>query len=369
MAHTFKDSDQPTKTTARGIVQAWRKGKGIQLPLVALSDPTSNTGSQIPTENSYHIDFLEVYAPDSTPAIIAGLLGFTIALWDESECDFYGYSVRHSFQGGMIYSAKLKKEQGIISNEVKLILSGQALDYYENRLEMLRRLVTAGAHVSRIDLALDDRQGHSTVSKVKTCILKGQLVSHFQSCLTLSGMKIHSKAKTGKTLYLGSSSSKRRVRIYDKALEQGLPESVKWVRYELQARKEYAQKIAELMLQNGGDIPELMRGLIDFRQLSDHEKTTHRQVLPWWAALLCGACPLRSGCKKAEDTIQRKAAWIGYQCQKSLALALGVLGPHFIVTTINDGMDKITPKQWDFYNAQYRPTTIEELQAAGMVPF
>lgn len=346
------------------VVNAWRQ-KG-QLPLCESSAPTSNTGAQITNQTSYHIDFLEVYAPDSSPSKIALLLGFNIALWDESKCDFYGYSVRHTFQGSMLYSAKLKDNS--VTNEIKLIISGKALDYYKDRLEILRNLLVSGAHISRIDLALDDRAGLSTVAKVKTSILKGQLVSHFQSCLTLSGFKIHSKQSTGKTIYLGAASSKRRVRVYDKALEQGLDSSIKWVRYELQARKQYAQIMAQLLVENGGDIPELMRGLIDFREVSQ-DNTARRPVLGWWATLLSGALPLRSGLKKSEDTIQKKAAWLGRQCQKSLALALGVLGPHFIAETINDGMAKISNAQWDFYHAQYRPTSCEELSAAGLVPF
>lgn len=70
----------------------------------------------------------------------------------------------------------------------------------------------------------------------------------------------------GDTLYIGSETSDKRCRIYDKAAEQELT-WLQWTRVELQTRNDVARDV-ELVIQahnyEVGVIPELIRGFIDF---------------------------------------------------------------------------------------------------------
>jgi len=105
--------------------------------------------------------------------------------------------------------------------------------------------------VTRLDLAVDDR-GTKTMLDIdkiyklsdmlyrgdklnKTCRVWGE----FRSINRIQGTD-------GTTLYYGSNSSEKRVKIYDKAAEQKI-EDEKWIRVELTLKNDYAFKALDII--------------------------------------------------------------------------------------------------------------------------
>lgn len=89
-------------------------------------------------------------------------------------------------------------------------------------------------HISRVDLAcdlLDDER--ITVPFLQGYVRQNKFIckSNYHSCVDGN----HEQA-----IYFGSPRSDRRLRIYDKALEQDLQDGTKWVRFEFQLRNDNA---------------------------------------------------------------------------------------------------------------------------------
>lgn len=109
----------------------------------------------------------------------------------------------------------------------------------------LFRLLAADetANVSRIDIACDDREGYLDME---------QIIAKTRANAVNSRMRwkdIHESIdgvnKAGATVYIGAPSSEFRVRIYDKALEQGVEGH--WIRVELVMRSANANAFVEDM--------------------------------------------------------------------------------------------------------------------------
>lgn len=88
-------------------------------------------------------------------------------------------------------------------------------------------------HISRVDLACDDLGNERvTVPFLQKYVRKNKFLckSNYHTCVV---------GNREMSVYFGSPRSDRRLRIYDKALEQDL-QNTKWVRYEFQLRNDNA---------------------------------------------------------------------------------------------------------------------------------
>lgn len=128
----------------------------------------------------------------------------------------------------------------------------------------------------------------------------------------------HSSAK-GDTLYLGSNQASQMMRCYDM---RG------FTRVELQCRKERAHKNAELLFQAVDGGPEafsrvvlgLIRGFVDFRDLSVDSNPTRAPLLPFWAEFVEGCEKVKATLEgKAAQTFERLRAWLEFGVSAMLA--------------------------------------------------
>ena len=99
----------------------------------------------------------------------------------------------------------------------------------------LFQLLTAdeSANISRLDIACDDREGYLDMEQVIDKIRSNGINSRLKKRtidISLDGLE-----QAGSTVYIGAPSSDFRIRIYDKALEQGVDGH--WIRVELVMRK------------------------------------------------------------------------------------------------------------------------------------
>jgi hypothetical protein len=168
-----------------------------------------------------------------------------------------------------------------------LILSGKVLQSMRSanisEHAMYRNFRLFGGKIGRIDLALDifDNEEMSVdMFEKRLYDIKTSLV----------GSKKISGNGLGETLYVGNMKSRsRRLRIYNKGLEQGVSRT--WVRVEYEKRRG-ADKMADTIFSSQRSISSMLKGVIDFpnwaawqKVIGDYEnkvqrgEAVHREVI------------------------------------------------------------------------------------------
>ena len=94
------------------------------------------------------------------------------------------------------------------------------------------------ANVSRIDIACDDREGYLDMERIIDKTRSNGINSRLKKRRIYDGFD--GTQKDGSTVYIGAPSSDFRIRIYDKALEQGVDGH--WIRVELVMRSVNAKE-------------------------------------------------------------------------------------------------------------------------------
>ena len=111
-----------------------------------------------------------------------------------------------------------------------------ALDGWEKRLYSWFSAFAPFAKITRCDLAHDFFNGEYTPDQAYTDWQAGGYDNrHMRPRARMHGYDWLDDQRTGKTFYIGTPTSSRMVRIYDKGCEQG-DKSSPWVRFELQIR-------------------------------------------------------------------------------------------------------------------------------------
>jgi len=326
--------------------------------LLDLSAPTCDTGAQIPAPCYSNIDWLEfrfVKKDLSLSVLASDFLGLDFDLFDETGKGMHGYPCVNAFGSIKILSDPHRAERGI-----KVILSGESLEQVKIKpFDIVVKVLESGGKFSRFDLALNDRGGFLDMGQIQKSILNGEAVSHFERGRPYQEYCLKTGEPVGgKTWYLGSASSLRQIRFYDKRAEQidkGKDDPGQWVRAELQARKDAAHLLALKLAEQGmSAAPGIIRGVVDFRELGN-DKTTRRVPLAWWDSFLLGVEVVRTGLGKSPKTIQKTLSWFSRQCSKSLGQILCLCGPEVIQKMIQHGIYHTTDQEWAMLDASHAP--------------
>ena len=124
---------------------------------------------------------------------------------------------------------------------------------------------------------------------------------------------------TGRTLYFGSRNSTVFLRIYDKALEQGL--ELDWTRLELEIKGKSAHNLALII----GQLPldeiffKLINNYISFIDRASNSNISRCKLLPFWDEFIKEADRLSVAPKKEEQNISKTYSWLLKQVSRSLA--------------------------------------------------
>ena len=110
-----------------------------------------------------------------------------------------------------------------------------AIDGWENRLYNWFDVFAPFAKITRCDLAHDFFDGEYTPVQAYQSWQEGGFDNRARPRARLHGYDWLDDKRTGKTFYVGTPSSSRLVRVYDKGCEQG-DNTSPWVRFELQLR-------------------------------------------------------------------------------------------------------------------------------------
>lgn len=211
---------------------------------------------------------------------------------------------------------------------------------------VLFQLLTADetANVSRIDVACDDREGYLDMDKIIGKTMSNDINSRMRwrdIHFSLNGTQ-----KAGSTVYIGAPSSDFRVRIYDKALEQGVDGH--WVRVELVMRGKNGNAFVEQMT-NSENVGKLAAQVINdkFSFIErDDSNITRCTICGWWLAFVDELESVRLVSRKViQHGVDHIRAWIQDQVGPSLYILMQTMGIFDIWNIAAGSAGRISPRQ------------------------
>lgn len=247
------------------------------------------------------IDWLTFSVKDKDPnTVIQTYLGMDPALFqDTGFTQFMGYSKVLRFSDILVCSEG-REDENFHDMGVCVSMSGNGCRTFETMSKLtldlkdkqgtpsvafpaLFQLLAsdADANVSRIDIACDDRAGHLNMDDVLNKVQANEVNSRMTKRSTV--ISFNGTERSGATAYIGAASSDFRVRIYDKALEQGEPGH--WVRVELVMRSKNANAFVEQMTtsENVGKLAaQVMNDKFSFIERDDsirEQMTAYKEVI------------------------------------------------------------------------------------------
>lgn len=160
-------------------------------------------------------------------AVIRELLPDERGTRREKNNPFYAYAFRGLETGVVVHVALDVVKQGVM-----VVFSGQACDYVGDMRDTLKRAIDLEMSLTRADVAFDIHNGGESVRDLAT--LHDELYGEEPPRKTA-----FISSKGGDTFYVGSRSSPKMVRVYDKAAQQKV--HADWVRVELELKYEAAR--------------------------------------------------------------------------------------------------------------------------------
>jgi putative DNA relaxase len=183
-----------------------------------------------------------------------------------------------------------------------------------------KTVLEAGAHFSRLDVAIDEKNGLISMDTVEACTKSGCVVSRYRQSDVHESYNLEDGSSCGKSVYFGSPSSDTRIRIYDKAKQ--LNEVGKWIRVELQTRRDKAQVLASSIAFTGSleIFSGYLRGLLDFKVKGNHSQKERWDTQTWWDFFLNGAAKIRLTIAPMVRSLEKSYAWVIKQVAPTFAM-------------------------------------------------
>lgn len=195
---------------------------------------------------------------------------------------------------------KLLLDPRDISNGIRFVVTGNGCRQleWEGKVKdwctFLDTLLERGAHLSRLDVAIDDRAAVSSegilfIEDIKVAVAEGRAVSRYKETLDQEKKRLKNGESKGISIMFGDRESDTSIRIYDKAKQMSKPD-LHWTRCELETHKCKAQELAKVLAMSHSldTVADYIYGLLDFkvRGNSKCERKELWKTAPWWSAFL-----------------------------------------------------------------------------------
>lgn len=199
-------------------------------------------------------------------------------------------------------------------------ISGKGCRYMESQGQDLWSLVfrlerSDKINITRLDLALDTSV--KLIDKIRQKIDKKEYISKSRSISYIC--KSGSTSTRTETIYIGSRSSDLMIRIYDKAVEQGI-DGIDWERWEIVLKKEKIKEAIPLLKKG---ISQTFKNILYtyFRPVKEVLSNKSRsKVCDWYLKFLGKVEKVSLYREPMEKTIEDKWAWVEKQVAPTLAL-------------------------------------------------
>lgn len=314
---------------------------------------------------SQTIDWLAFTVPNATVEEATQMVG---GEWIQLEHGFRGYPICSMTSRGRQGVGKLGTGAHRNTKEVHVDLSGGIVSTWtEHKVrDVLQWIFSKQGHITRMDVALDDRQASVSVEQVHKAFEAGQAVTRSQKFQVLKTSSNTDGGSRGETLYFGSRQSQTMLRVYDKRLEmeQKKRDDAKdyGVRWELEFKEDRAQACAKALLNLPPDdwrefLVGLLRSYVDFRETTREAEPYEKYrapLLTWWAQLTEGFKKCRLVVEKVRQTIDDLCQWLGHSISASLAVAYCRRGESFLRELIYTGSKKWKARHYAMLN-EHKP--------------
>jgi hypothetical protein len=190
---------------------------------------------------------------------------------------------------------------------------------------------------TRVDVAMDTDA--VPMAAVVASQERGDLISRAQH-----RQLIYNYRDGSQTLYVGAPSSDRRVRFYDKALEQaskGVEVNGIWTRCEVQFRHSQADVVSQF-IGLGVGLVDVVSSCIDFRDSSADVNVSRCPRLPWWDVWVGKAERVSFAVGSVvADVVARAYNWVQSQVAPTLAFLREALGVGAVDALMDVAVDRI----------------------------
>lgn len=199
-------------------------------------------------------------------------------------------------------------------------------------------------NVSRLDIACDDKEDMLDMGEMVRKVQENEINSRMTRRSVV--VSWNGTERNGSTVYIGSPSSDFRIRIYDKALEQG--EDGHWVRVEMVLRAEHAQGFVDqaVVSETVGQLAaQVINDKFAFIERDD-ANISRCTVCDWWQLFVDELEAVRLVAREVvQHSVERVSFWIEDQVGPSLAMLFQTMGWPRIYEIAHDAQRRLSDKQ------------------------
>lgn len=176
-----------------------------------------------------------------------------------------------------------------------------------------------GSHLARLDIACDDKPGENE----KALLSFGRMVNHLKHHKYIAkAQRMINISGSEENIIFGATTSDRRLRIYNKALERGC--AGHWIRAEFQLRDKAALSFYMRAFESGSIGATYQGMLIDYLRFTtqknnDDDHQSRLRTAPWWLKF-CGNAQKIKGFYVGglEYNMQQLTHFIKFQASSSI---------------------------------------------------
>lgn len=295
------------------------------------------------------IDWLQFTTKETNPLnVIITLLRLDVKDFVELKKGKMGYKRQwHSDNIFILFDGnqKLGEEMG-----THVIITGKGCRIYENNnslTDLIDRVNEYNCKVTRIDLAIDDREGNVIVlDKILEDVREGNTISKWKNSLELTQRELRTGKINGQTINLGSRSSEVFLRIYNKSMQ--LQEKGNWTRMEIEVKGKKATQLQKIISKEpiGPITKKLINNYIRIVEPGKDKNRSRWKTKSYWEKIINTTEKLSLSKKAEERTLKEMEDWIERQVSATLATIVHAHGGSvdFIYDQIKDGTKKMKSK-------------------------
>lgn len=301
--------------------------QAFQLPVIApVPPPSCNTGVQNTMREevpSILIDYLGCTYPEGTD--IEGVKRRFGKDWSQMDHGFLGY------RSGLVNGGVKILYDGNPGMGIHVQVSGtgcrelEASGLVRDWQQFLVGLVQV-ARLTRLDVAMDDREELIDLDRVRDCIATNNVVTRFKGWSEDTSGKFGAEEQQGRTISFGSRTSNTYLRMYNKAAERGVEGH--WTRVEIEVKGENADALARKIIEGDlGVVAGLLRNYIDFKVPSEGDTNRSRwKSQEWWEKFVAWAERVRLKLDPKVRDLETVKAWLRMQVAPLLAVLVAAEG-------------------------------------------
>lgn len=183
--------------------------------------------------------------------------------------------------------------------------------------DFLARLLRGGASFSRLDVAIDDKDGLLKMDDILACCQGERVVSPYKKIISSEERDKDTGAVMGRQVTFGTRQSDSFIRIYDKALEQGV--ACHWIRVELEVRDRRAEVVARAIAKNGEAVPGILLNCLDFKERGSSVRRDRWPTAAWWTSFLGTNQRFQLETAPRSESLEKSHRWLIKQASRAFA--------------------------------------------------